>query len=136
MDPNNQVVKLCIQGLKAESRGDIDSARRSFALAWDARATDLESCIAAHYLARHQPTPELTLFWNQEALNFAKRVDNRQVGGFFPSLYINLAKSYDLIGEKAEATKYYSLAATEINDASGNSYGVLLRESIKAGQTN
>ncbi|MGR6917674.1 hypothetical protein ACU635_25835 [[Actinomadura] parvosata] len=30
--------------------------------------------MAAHYLARPQPTPELTLHWNQECLNRANLV--------------------------------------------------------------
>lgn len=134
VDPNNPVVKLCIRGLKAENRGDIESANHSFALAWDARESDLDSCIAAHYFARHQPKPELALFWNQEALNFARKVNDTRVDSFFPSLYINLARSYEQVGDKAEANKYFTLAATDINDTAVGSYGLMLRESIKAGQ--
>lgn len=134
MDPKNPVVKLCIQGLKSESSGDINNALHYFALAWDARETDLDACIAAHYLARNQKTSEMVLYWNQEALNYAKKVNDNRVESFFPSLYINLARSYEKIGEKDEASKYYNLAATEINDASGGTYSVMFRDSIKAGQ--
>lgn len=84
MDPNNAIVKLCSEGMKAESEGRIDDARSLFERAWEASTDDYEACIAAHYLARHQPDAESTFRWNEEALRRANAVEGDRVRGFTP----------------------------------------------------
>ncbi len=61
VDPENHVVRLCVRGMGAEARGEEDEARRLFLQAWDEATDDYEACIAAHYVARHQTTPQDTL---------------------------------------------------------------------------
>lgn len=79
--------------------------------AWKASKDDYEACIAAHYLARCQASPKDIFHWNQIALERAQTVDNERVENFYPSLYLNMGRSYELLGNKHEAEKYYSLAA-------------------------
>lgn len=55
-DPENVVVRLCAQGMQAEAEGRDAQARDLFLQAWEAAEDDYDACIAAHYLARHQPT--------------------------------------------------------------------------------
>ena len=64
MDPNNPVVKLCVQGMVCEGQGLFDEASRLFLSAWEQCGNDFERCIAAHYVARHQKDPLETLRWN------------------------------------------------------------------------
>jgi YD repeat-containing protein len=71
MDPNNPAVKLCMEGMQAEAEGKNGAALRLFTQAWEASRDDFEACVAAHYLARQQTTPQDVLRWNQEALNGA-----------------------------------------------------------------
>ena len=111
MDLNNPVIRLCAAGSQAEFEGRKDDARRLYREAWDARTDDYDACVAAHYLARFQDTPEETLYWNQEALARAKSVDDERVQGFYPSLYVSLGHSYELIGDEMEARRCYQLAA-------------------------
>lgn len=111
MNPDNPVINLCIQGTQAEFAGRIDDARDLYEQAWKAAQNDFEACIAAHYVARHQPRPEESLHWNQMALNFANAVGDERVESFYPSLYINLGRSYEILGEQTEARRYYKLAA-------------------------
>lgn len=111
MDLNNPVIKLCIDGSRAEFEGWLDDAQALYQQAWDAAQDDYEACIAAHYVARHQPTPAETLRWNQIALVRAKAVADVRVHGFYGSLYLNLGYSYELVGEQAMAQHYYALAA-------------------------
>ena len=134
MDPNNPVVLLCVEGMQAEGAGRPDDARALFAQAWDAATDDWEACIAAHYLARHQPTPEDTLRWNQEALDRAKAVTDERVDGFHPSLYLNLAHSHEQLGNLAQARFLYDLAAAESAALPGDRYGGIVRQGVENGR--
>ena len=111
MDLNNPVIKLCIEGTQAEFRGQINLAHSYYQKAWESAQDDYEACIAAHYLARHQDDPHKKLFWNQVALDKAEAVTNGLVEEFYPSLYLNMGQSYELLGKMEEAKRYYDLAA-------------------------
>lgn len=108
---DNPIVKLCIAGTQAEFEGDMDEACVLYHQAWEASTDDYEACIAAHYVARCQVSPEAVFHWNQEALERANAVSDDSVRAFYPSLYLNMGRSYELIGKQAEAETYYSLAA-------------------------
>ena len=111
MDTHNPVIKFCIAGSSAEFEGGIGEAQNLYQQAWDTAQNDYEACIAAHYVARFQATPEETLRWNQEALDRANRVDDESVKEFYPSLYLNLGCSHEMLGNQTEAQRYYDLAA-------------------------
>jgi hypothetical protein len=111
MDLNNPVIQLCLAGTQAEFEGRLDAARAFYWRAWEAARDDYDACVAAHYVARLQPDPEVTLHWNQEALARAEIGGDERVRSFYPSLYLNLGHSYEALGHKAEAQKYYALAA-------------------------
>jgi tetratricopeptide (TPR) repeat protein len=111
MDLNNPVIKLCLAGTQAEFEGRIEDARSLYEQAWLASQDDYEACIAAHYLARYQVDPQVRLHWNREALKRANAVDRSRVEAFYPSLYLNMGRSYELLGNREEARRYYELAA-------------------------
>ena len=79
MDPNNPVVQLCAAGMQAESEGRSADAKALFEQAWSESRDDFEACIAAHYVARHQPTPDDELDWNRKALERAELVGDDRV---------------------------------------------------------
>jgi hypothetical protein len=134
VDADNPVVRLCVEGMKAEGAGRPDEARALFARAWDARSDDFEACIAAHYLARHQPTPADTLAWNRRALDLADAVADERVRGFHPSLYLNLAHSHEQLGDLAEARRFYDLAAAASAALPDDRYGGTVRQGIENGR--
>ena len=134
MDPENPVVKLCVAGMQAEGGRDLESARRLFAEAWDAASDNFEACIAAHYVARHQPTPQDQLWWNEEALRLAEAVGDERVKDFFPSLWLNLGRSHEVLGHVADAKRYYELAAVAAEALPVNRYGTIVRDGAAAGQ--
>lgn len=111
MDTTNPVIQLCIQGALAEFEHRIDDARVLYQQAWDLHADDYEACVAAHYMARFQDTPEETLRWNQIALERANAVSDERVTEYYPSLYLNLGRSLEVLGDQMEAQRYYELAA-------------------------
>lgn len=130
MDPENAIVKLCAAGITAEMEGRPDEAVRLYGEAWATAVTPTERCIAAHYLARHQESDEATLHWNQQALRFADEVTDDSIAGFYPSLYLNLAHSHEVLGQLDEAQKYYDLAAAKVDELPEDLYGTRVRNSI------
>jgi len=111
MDTTNPIIQLCIQGAFAEFEKRFVDAHVLYQQAWDLHADKYEACIAAHYMARFQNTPEETLHWNQIALERANAVGDERVKEFYPSLYLNLGRSHEAMGNHSEAKMYYDLAA-------------------------
>jgi hypothetical protein len=131
MDPTNPVVQLCVQGMQAEGEGRNDDARALFARAWAERKDDFDACIAAHYLARHQPTPEAILEWNQLALNHADAVGDDRVQAFYPSLYLNLGHAHEVLGDRETALGCCELAEEWIARLPDDRYGDVVRHGLK-----
>ena len=134
VDAANLVVKLCAEGMLAEGRGQPDEAHDLFMQAWMASTDDFEACIAAHYLARQQPSPQETLRWNRESLARADAVGDARVRGFYPSLYLNMGHSCEVLGDVDEARRYYDLAAASAGALPADGYGAMVRRGISAGQ--
>lgn len=111
MELNNPVIQLCVVGSQAEVAGNVDEAKALYRQAWAAATDDYEACIAAHYMARHQP-PEEAFRWNQIALERADKVPDARVQPFYGSLYVNMGHSHEQMGEQTAAEHYYALAAT------------------------
>ncbi|MEA5079283.1 MAG: hypothetical protein VB013_12005 [Anaerolineaceae bacterium] len=111
MDETNPVVQLCVKGTQAEYQGKPEEAHALYQAAWEAAENDFEACIAAHYVARFQTDPLEKLRWNQIALEKADAVSDGSVEYFYPSLYINLGQSYELLGNATEAKRFFDLAA-------------------------
>jgi len=134
LDPGNPVVKLCAAGMQAESAGRFDEARALFTQAWEMAKNDYEACVAAHFLARQQDTSKDTLQWNQEALKRAEAVGDESVQSFYPSLYLNLGHSHEVLGNQAEAKRYYELAAEQITDLPAGRYSDVIKDGIARGR--
>ena len=111
MDTNNPVIALCMAGSRAELEGRRADAYALYAQAWEAVTDDYEACIAAHYGARGAAEPGEIFRWNRIALDRAVTADDERVQPFCPSLYLNMGRSHELLGEQAEAERFYALAA-------------------------
>ena len=131
MDPNNPVVKLCAQGIEVEMQGRHDEARALFHQAWELRQDDVDACIAAHYVARHQVTPAETLRWNELALTHALSASSDSIRSFYPSLYLNFGKSYEDVGDVARARELYEQGAQHVIDVPDGGYGDIVRQGLR-----
>lgn len=131
MDPNNPVVKLCAQGMEEESKGNDERAAELFEHAWNESSDDFERCIAAHYVARHQANAELALQWNQEAINCGQRVTDDSVAEFLPSLYLNLGKSHEDLGNLEGARRNYECAAEKLPSIPAGPYREIILDGIE-----
>jgi hypothetical protein len=133
MDPNNPVVKLCAAGIGAEMAGRRDEAAKLYQDAWNAKTNDFEACIAAHYVARLQTTPQDVLHWNSEALRLAESANDAEVTQFLPSLYLNLGKSHEDLGNFTDAKRFYLLAEKEAGILPDGDYTETVKRGIRGG---
>jgi len=116
MDPDNPVIRLCVQGVEAEQQQRLDDARALYENAWRAARNDVEACIAAHYIARAQPEPMQMLWWNQIALARADASRDEYVRSFYASLHLNLGIANEKLGQIAAARHHYLRASDAIDD--------------------
>ncbi len=119
-NPNNNIVKLCLQGMGIEEKGKPEEASRLFLQAWNESTNDFEKFIAAHFVARHQINVSDKLKWLETALQFALKINNDSVNSAFPSLYLNIAKCYEDLGDLDNAKKNYELAISFTDKLSDN----------------
>jgi tetratricopeptide (TPR) repeat protein len=101
-----------------------------FEKAWDAHTDDFEACVAAHYVARHQPDQKATFRWNEESLRRADAVGDERVRGFYPSLHLNMGRSYESLGDLEKARRHYEVAAEGLDDVPPGPYGDVVRHGI------
>jgi len=132
IDSENAVTRLCAEGMNAEVLGRSEEARRLFAEAWSLRRDHYDACIAAHYVARHQPTPACTLLWNARAVRHAEAAEASTTSEFLASLYLNLGHSYEVVGRIDEGRAYAVRAATALAFLPEGGYREFTRRGIEA----
>ena len=109
-DPRNNVIKLCVQGLAMEDKGNAEEGSRLVRQAWNEATDDFEKFTAAYYVARHQENVRDKLKWLETSLQFALKINDVTVSGAFPSLYSNIAECYEDLGDLENAKKNVELA--------------------------
>jgi hypothetical protein len=125
------VESLCQQGMRLERQGKLAEAKHAYAHAWSIRTSDYDACVAAHFMARVQSSPEETLRWNREALQRADAAASPRVATFYPSLYCCMGLSHEKLGDLAEAQHYLGLAAQHVHTLIQNEYGRTLKHTIR-----
>jgi len=118
--PNNNVVRLCIQGMAMEEKGEPEAASRLFLQAWNEATNDFEKFTAAYYVARHQDNIADKLKWLETSLQFALRTNDETVKAAFPSLYSNIAECYEDLGDLETAEKNREIASSFTENPSDN----------------
>jgi len=109
---SNPVIKLCIQGMGMEDRGEAEKARRVFLQASNEATNDFERFIAAYYVARHQGNISDKLIWLERSLQFALQINDITVAAAFPSLYSNIADCYEELNDLESAKRNRELAGS------------------------
>lgn len=84
--PQNEIVRLCIQGMRLEQGDHVEEARTMFLRAWNEATDDHERFLAAYHMTRQGKDPAGRLKWLEIALQLASRVDDASVRAAFPLL--------------------------------------------------
>lgn len=132
-DEHNPIVKLCAKGMDCEGQGNAKEASELFYQAWNEASTDLEKFIAAHYVARHQEDVADKLKWDERALNFALKVNDGNMKGTYSSLYLNIGKCYEDLGDPEKANDRYRQARAYSHYLKDDGYGKMIGAGIKKG---
>jgi len=111
-NPNNPIVKLCLQGMAMEDKGETEEAGNLFLQAWNEATNDFEKFMSAHYVARHQKTVSDRLKWLETTLQFALTTDKDVVTSALPFLYSNIAACYEELGDSGKAKNHYEFSAS------------------------
>jgi len=131
-DPDSAVVRLCVDGMAAESDGRPGDALALFRQAWEASTDDYEACIAAHYVARHQADPDEALRWSRVALERALAVgDDDRIAGFLPSLHLDVGAAHESRGETVRARAHYASASERLAAVPAGPYRKLVESGLR-----
>lgn len=96
--------------MNLEDEGKPEEAHKVFLQAWNEATNEFEKFIAAHYVARRQDNVADKLKWLATALQFALKINDHAVESAFPSLYLNIAKCYEELGDPDNTKKNRALA--------------------------
>jgi tetratricopeptide (TPR) repeat protein len=132
-DTNNKIVKLCARGMELEGEGKKEEALKTFQQAWDEATNDFEKFTSAHYVARHQDNIADKLRWDKTALNLALKINDENMKGTYPSLYLNIGKCYEDLSDFESAKENYDLALSFTAFLVDDGYGKMIISGIKNG---
>lgn len=109
-DPNNIVIKLCVMGMGLEDSGNIEEASKMFHKAWNEATDDYERFIAAYHLARQEKNITDKLKWMETSLQGALNINDDNVKSAYSTLYVNISKCYEELGDSDNAKRNYELS--------------------------
>ena len=129
IDSDSQVARLCAAGMNVD--GDPAAANALFMQAWESRRDDYEASIAAHFVARHQQTPEETVHWNQLAIDHAKGVTDGRALPLLASLYLNLGESLRVVGRRSQALDAAALGISALDHLPFDGYRTFVERGLE-----
>lgn len=132
-DPNNNIIKLCAEGMGLEGEGKKEAALQLFEQAWAEASNDFEKFTAAHYVARHQKSIAGKLDWDQRALHHALKINDEGIKSTYPSLYLNIGKGYEDLDDFESARANYATALSFTTFLPEDGYGQLIKGGILNG---
>jgi tetratricopeptide (TPR) repeat protein len=109
-NPNNNIIKLCLQGMDLEGKGKLEEAGRLFLQAWNESSNDFERFIAAYQLSARQKNVSQELDWLETALQLALKINDDSVKAAFGFLYKRIGKCHEHLNDPENAKKNYELA--------------------------
>lgn len=92
-----------------EEKAKPEEALKLFMQGWNEATNDFEKFLSAYYIARHQKTVSDNLKWLETALEFALKTNDDSVKSALPSLYHNIARCYEGLGDQEKANKNHTL---------------------------
>jgi hypothetical protein len=110
--PNNNIVKLCLQGRAMEDKDKLEEASKLFLQAWGEATNDFEKYISAHYVARQQSNVSAKIQWLERSLQLALKINDERVKSTLSPLCSDIAQCYRDLTDLKNAAKYSQLATS------------------------
>jgi hypothetical protein len=126
-DPDNAVVKLCLDGITSR---DLSAKNVLIQEAWNLASNSEEKCLAAHYMGRLFVDLNERMKWDNDALEFAKQLPHETIAGFYPILYLMIGKNYEDMGLKLKASEYYQNAYSAAIGLPNDNYGKTTKKKV------
>jgi len=123
-------VQRAVRAKDAEKLGEL----------WEEAEDPFQRCVIAHHMADLQVRAEDELAWDLRALEAAGEVTDQRVKahdsalavrGFYPSLHLNLAASYQKTGDKARARSHVAEAQGYLDALAPDAYGDMIRGALE-----
>jgi rifampin ADP-ribosylating transferase len=105
--PNNHIVKLCIQGMDMEAKGNPEEAGKVFIQAWNEASNDFEKFLAAYFVSHSHNNIHDKIKWLETSLQLALKINNESA---YHILYLNIAECYEELKDTDNTKKNYELA--------------------------
>lgn len=104
--PNNNIVKLCLQGMAVEEKGNPEEASKLFLQAWSEAGNDFERFTAAYHVARLQEDVTDRLQWQEITLQLAMALNDDTVKAAIAPLHLAIAECYDKLHDRTSAERH------------------------------
>jgi hypothetical protein len=130
------------QAVGTAQLGDRSAAQSMLMLIWETVGQDgdpLHRCAVAHSMADLQDDPENELIWDLHALEAARLLTDERLtaagmaitaGGFYPSLYLNLADVYRRLGATDKAREHVALGKLAIGWLNDDGYRRMIQSAL------
>ena len=99
-----------MSGMGLEDSGNSEDAITMFHKAWHEATDDYERFIASYHLARIQKSISDKLKWMETSLKCALKINDDNVKSAYSTLYLNIAKCYEELGDSENAKINYELS--------------------------
>lgn len=106
---DNPVVRLCLQGMAMEEKGQPEEAGKIFHQAWNEAAQGYEKFMSAFFIARQQTDCAETTKWLETAMGIATELMDDTVKSAMASLHASLSQCYEELGNPGLAEKHRTL---------------------------
>lgn len=109
-NPSEPIIQLCMEGMALEDSGNFADAMKTFTAAWNQSSDDFERFITAYQLGLRQKSIDEQLKWLEHSLTFALKINDENVKSAYPTLYLKIAKCYDILNNPKKARENLELS--------------------------
>jgi hypothetical protein len=139
----DEIMRRIGEAIAVSQQGERSEARATFAQIWaqiSEGGDPLHRCVLAHFMADVQDDPRQELVWDLRALDAANSVTDERtaaagaslpVGGFYPSLHLNLGEDYRKLGDMAQARHHLDLGRRAAPFLGDDPYSSMIRRGLE-----
>lgn len=109
-DSKNKIIGLCMLGMNMEEQGDSEGAMAILIKALNESTDDFEKFVATYQIAKYEKNIPEKLKWLEKSLQYAIKSEDYGIKSTLPTIYFDIAKCYEELGESEKAKINYELS--------------------------